>query len=74
MNKNQLQKIINDYRNQRCAINFNLSMLEQQRKALVSRRKLISRKINILTDKYENSKEDTINWSSNDFDDLDIIM
>lgn len=73
MNINQLQKIINDYRNQRCAIDLNLAQLEQQRKALISRKKFITRKINILNEKIDKTTTDEINWSCDDFDNLDML-
>lgn len=74
MQRNNLKKIIEDYRMQSDVIDFNLSMLEQQMKALKTRQKFIKRKIIILNSKYEKTKGDTINFSCNDFDDIDMLF
>lgn len=72
MNKQQLQKIISDYSNQLDLLNFNLQQIEMQKRALVSRQKFLKRKINILNEKIYKTSGDSINWSCDDFDNLDI--
>lgn len=73
MNKNQLLKIIDDYRQENCTIDFLLHELEIKKRSLKSRQKIVKRKINILNEKINNCTTDTINWSCTDFDDLDIL-
>lgn len=74
MNKKHLLKIIDDYTEENNAINFTLHQLEIKKRALKSRQKLVKRKINILYEKVDKCPTDTINWSCNDFDDLDILQ
>ena len=74
MTKEQLQKIIDDYTEENNAINFTLHQLEIKKRALKSRQKIVKRKITILYDKVERCHSHTINWSCNDFDDLDILQ
>lgn len=75
MKANQLQKIINDYRNEKAMLEFNLKEMEYHKKALKSRLKLVNRKILILNDKLKTTPQnEEINFSCNDFDNLDSIM
>lgn len=73
MNKQQLQKIIDDYRRENCTIDVMLHELEIKKRSLKSRQKILKRKINILYEKIDKCSTDTINWSCDDFDDLDIL-
>lgn len=75
MKASQLQKVINDYRNEKAMLDFNLKEIEYYKKALKSRLKLVTRKIVILNDKLKTTPQDEeINFSTHDFDNLDILM
>lgn len=73
MNRNQLQKVLNDYQIEKTALECQLHLLKIKERAFKSRIKLVTRKINILDDKLKKSKDEEINFSCNDFDNLDIL-
>ena len=73
MYRNQLQKIINDYSCEKVVLEQELNRMKIKEKALKSRLKLVKRKLVILTDKI-NKCADEIDWSANDFDDLDLFV
>lgn len=75
MLRKQLQKVVNDYSIERCQLEHLLYSYKLQVKSLKSRLKLINRKILILNNKLdETPKEDIINFSCDDFDDLDMFV
>lgn len=75
MNRKQLQKIVNDYTIEKCELEHLLYEFSLKRKSINSRLKLIKRKILILEKKLnETPEEDIINFSCDDFDDLDIFL
>lgn len=73
MNKNQLNKVVNDYSLEKGTIEYQLRAMKVQERALKSRLKLVNRKINILNNKIINSQNEEINFSCNDFDSLDML-
>lgn len=73
MNKNQILKIIDDYRKEETSLNIILHEYEVKIRAIKARQKFVKRKINILYEKIDKCSTDTINWSCDDFDDLDIL-
>lgn len=74
MNRKQLQKIVNDYQLEQVELEHLLYKLQLQKRSINSRLKLIKRKILILDNKLKETNEEIINWSCNDFDDLDILL
>lgn len=74
LTRQQVKKILNDYQIRRCEYEHFLSKLSLKRKYFNSRLKLVNRKILILKNKLNEAQEDIINFSCDDFDDLDLFL
>lgn len=71
----QLQNIVNDYTIEKNMLEHLLFELSLKRKSINSRLKLVKRKVLILEKKLnETDENDNINFSCDDFDDLDSFL